>query len=603
LEGVITLVREEAVRLGDRLRDFESAGWASAFSGGAPGVGSSACREPGQATTLEAAERARQGLEACCDATERAMRGAGTAACSELTRVRAEIRRKQDTLRQYPSATASTASLPSLPPDCTGDSDWSTRDFGALWAAIDGLAYPETSRSFQSELDAAGSRLTVAQQGFKESLGDALGAIVRADRACAGHLQLGNSNDTLVTLETRINRALADENLAPSADLTGLEGQVEGARSTLQARADQGAERLFQNREIDPKIDQSAFADLPAARERFKSAPSQANLDSLCAAAAKAKGAVDGYWAENLPKLRERVSDARWLLRAAAAREATGPADGLPCIQEGLDALPARVTSGNSEAADNSVSIAQACLADYHTRWREWVSGIRQDLLKLAETAGSLPEDAQGPVASRVAAIRRDVADAGASLTAIATLLDTDSQIDEGALRREIGAANLNVPNERWTELGRLAGTETGEGLLAIRDEAVDGTLGDVVDVIAKHRPLADKLGSYVALSVAFEKYGTGDLDGAIESLRRVAPARASDRSAAIRHAALAYFLHTKSTMLGEDGSGGQVVALLLADAEQEIRAALRVQRGFELPALLQRGAAFKSFFEGFSSE
>jgi hypothetical protein len=131
----------------------------------------------------------------------------------------------------------------------------------------------------------------------------------------------------------------------------------------------------------------------------------------------------------------------------------------------------------------------------------------------------------------------------------------------------------------------------------------VDRTLGDVAAVVARHAPLADKLGSYVALSVAFEAYGTGDLDGAIESLRAAREAAGADRGAAIRHASLAYFLHTKWAMLGVDSREGPVASLLLADAEQEIRAALRVQQGFELPALLQRGAAFKSFFEGFSTE
>jgi hypothetical protein len=193
----------------------------------------------------------------------------------------------------------------------------------------------------------------------------------------------------------------------------------------------------------------------------------------------------------------------------------------------------------------------------------------------------------------------------GARLSGLEALLQSSDVADEASLREQLGAAGLAVPGGRWEEVRNLGESDLDEGLLAIRDEAVHGSLLDAVEVISRHRPLVDKLGSYVALNDAFKRYAAGDLDGAIASLRSTgdAAARAPDRGAAVRHAALAYFLHTKSMMLGAGEGTEQVVTMLLADAELEVRESLRLQQGFELPALLRRGVAFTEFFARVGSD
>lgn len=607
VQGVLAMARDESARLRGRLGEFGSAPWASAFSREALGIGPSACAEPEQSTTVDAAERAKRQLESCCRATEQAMRRAGKAACAELTRTRADIQAKHDTARQY--APGSTGTAPALPEGCSSAGDWDAWAFGKLWSEIDALAYPATSQTYQSERVAAATQLEQLQQGFKDTLAQARRSIVSASRACAGHLQLGESNNTLRALETRLDEALRDENLAPREDLRNVEQQVAEAWGALQSRAEQGVTRLVEQPDRVKAEDQAAFAALPAAWDGFRQDPSQAKLESLCAVASNARAAIARWGQRNLPQLQQRVSASRWLLRAAADRVPPDAADEFGCIQESLGDMPSRTVSGNVVAwvdrATEATSLAEACLTDYHERRRGWTDRIRRDLGEMTRTVGALPQSGVGPVDDRVADLRRELAEAEARLTGLDALLQFSDVADEAGLREQLGAAGLAVPSGRWEEVRNLGEGDFGEGLLAIRDEAVQGSLLDAVEVMSTRRPLVDRLGSYVALNGAFQRYATGDLDGAIESLRAVGDeaTRKPNRGAAVQHAALAYFLHTKSMMLGARDGTEQVATMLLADAELEIKESLRLQQGFELPALLRRGVAFTEFFERVGSD
>jgi hypothetical protein len=607
VRGVLAMARDESARLRGRLGEFESAPWASAVSRDALGIRPGACAEPEQGATVDAAERAKGQLESCCRTTEQAMRRAGKAACAELARTRADIQAKQDTARQYAPGSAGVA--PALPAGCASAGDWDTWAFGKLWSEIDGLAYPATSQTFQSERVAVVTRLEQLQQGFKDTLEQARGSIVRASGACAGHLQLGESNNTLRSLETRIDNALRDENLAPREDLRNVGQQVVEAWGALQARAEQGVSKLLDQPDRVKAEDQAAFAALPAAWEGFRQDPSQAKLESLCAVASDAREAITRWGQKNLPQLQQRLSASRWLLRAAADRVPPDAADELGCIRERLDALPSRTVSGNVVAwvdrATEATSLAEACLTDYHERHRSWTDRIRRDLGEMTRAVGALPQSGVSSVDDRAAGLQRELSQMGARLSGLEALLQSSDVADEASLREQLGAAGLAVPGGRWEEVRNLGESDLDEGLLAIRDEAVHGSLLDAVEVISRHRPLVDKLGSYVALNDAFKRYAAGDLDGAIASLRSTgdAAARAPDRGAAVRHAALAYFLHTKSMMLGAGEGTEQVVTMLLADAELEVRESLRLQQGFELPALLRRGVAFTEFFARVGSD
>ena len=607
VRGVLAMARDESARLRGRLGEFESASWASAFSREALGIGSSACAEPEQGATVDAAERAKTQLESCCQATERAMRRAGRAACAELTRTRADIEAKQNTARQY--APGSTGTAPGLPGGCASAGDWDAWDFAKLWSEIDGLAYPATSQTYQSERVAAVTRLEQLQQGFKDTLDQARRSIVRASGNCAGHLQLGESNTTLRALETRIESALRDENLAPREDLRNVEQQVVEAGGALRSRAEQGVAKLVGQPDRVKAEDQAAFAALPAVWDGFRQDPSQAKLDSLCAVASNAREAITRWGQKNLPQLQQRLSASRWLLRAAADRVPPDAAEELGCIQERLGAMPSGTVSGNVVAwvdrATEATSLAEACLTDYHERRRSWTDRIRRDLGEMTRAVGALPQSGVSHVDDRAAGLQRELSKAEARLAGLDALLQSSDVADEASLRQQLGGAGLAIPDERWEQVRGLGEGDFGEGLMAIRDEAVHGSLLDAVEVMSRHRPLVDKLGSYVALNGAFQRYAAGDLDGAIASLRSFGDeaARAPDRGAAVRHAALAYFLHTKSMMLGARDGTEQVATMLLADAELEVRHSLRFQQGFELPALLRRGVAFTEFFERVGSD
>jgi hypothetical protein len=605
--AVLAMVSEETARLRGRLGEFESAGWAPAFSGEALGIGTSACAEPGRGTTVDVAERAKSQLESCCEATERAMRHAGTAACAELTRTRADIRAKLAAARQY--APGSAGSEPALPDACSSPGDWNAWDFGRLWAEIDGLAYLATSESYQTVRVTAVTRLQELQQGFRDTLEQARGSIVRAGGTCAGHLQLGASNNTLGALETRIDSALRDENLAPREDLRDVERQVAEARGALRSRAEEGVAKLLGQPDRVQAEDPAAFAALRPAWEGFRQDPSQAKLDSLCAVASNARGAITRWGQDNLPQLQQRLSASRWLLRAAADRVPSGAAEELRCIRERLDTMPSQSVGGNAVAwvdrATEATSLAEACLTDYHEHHRSWTDRIRRDLAKMTRAVGALPQSGVSDLDDRAAGVQRDLAEAEARLDGLEALLQASAAADEAGLREQLGGAGLAVPGGRWDEVRNLGASDLDEGLMAIRDEAVHGPLLDAEEVMSRHRPLVEKLGSYLALNDAFRSYAAGDLDGAIVSLRSAGDvaARPPDRGAAVRHATLAYFLHTKSMMLGADEPETQVASMLLADAELEIRQSLRFEQGFELPALLRRGVAFAEFFETVGSE
>jgi hypothetical protein len=535
------------------------------------------------------------------------MRRAGKAACAVLRQTRADIRTKHDTARQYDPG--STGSVPALPDACATAEDWDRRDFGTLWAAIDGLEFPATVRAYESERATAVARLEELQRGFRAALEQARASIVRAGRDCAGHLQLGESNDTLRALESRIDRALRDENLAPSDDLRDVEQQVVAARDALRTRADQGVTRLLGQPDAVQAEDRAAFARLGEAWSGFEQEPSQARLNSLCTVAADVRGAITAWGRNNLPQVQRRVAAIRWLLSAASERVPPGAGEALACIGERLESMPSRRVGANAVAwldrATEATSLAEACLTDYHEWHERWTDGVRRDLAELSRMVSALPQSGVAPVDERTAALRQAVGDAEARLAGLDPLLQSSATDDVAALRERLGEAGLSVPDRRWREVEELGASDPREGLLAIRDEAVHEPLLEAARVVADHRPLVARLGSYVVLNGAFRRYATGDLDGAIESLRSAGSGttESPDRGAAVRHAALAYFLHTKSTMLGAGGDGARVAGMLLADAEFEIRQALLCQQGFELPALLRRGAAFAEFFEEVSSE
>jgi hypothetical protein len=183
----------------------------------------------------------------------------------------------------------------------------------------------------------------------------------------------------------------------------------------------------------------------------------------------------------------------------------------------------------------------------------------------------------------------------------MATLLALPDNASEQSLRAELQQHGLAVPDERWNQLGRLAGQgiDTREELLIIRDEAIGPRLAAVETEVLAWRPLVGKVRSYLALERAMENYGRGDVDAAILTLRRDESSEpAQGKAAAMVHAALSYFLHTKWQLLETRQGDGQVNTLLLDDARLEARAALEAQPEFQLPTFLVQSTNFKDFFD-----
>lgn len=594
------LVKGEAGRMSGYIDQVRSADWARAFAS-QPLQVSGACDLSSMRVDPAAMAGVEQRLTDCCNETSQVLRFAGQQACATLSAKNREVQDRIETERRFGGDPGAAGQVPSVPAICSSTS-WDALEVDALSTTVDRIAFADTYRQLETSLSAVTARLAEKQEGLQRGLVAAREKIFTAGRDCARDLGLGDANNRLAGLRDRIDQAMASQDPSAAAALGDVDAEVESARATLVTRAKEGAARLLGYREQLEGISTASFTALPGASDSFGQNPSQAALDALCRSVSTVLVAINEWGQNNIPAFETGLARRRWHLEVAAQWQ---PADGSPrmeCIDQSLAAYPGAYSRANSRAwvnqASSAISQATACLLDYRERHSSWTAALRQELDGLAESTEQL---AQAGSLQKLEEISRSVETTRSSLGAIASLLVLPDDASEQSLRAELQQHGFGVSDERWNQLGRLTGqgVDTREELLIIRDEAIGPRLAAVETEVMTWRPLVAKVRSYLVLERAMQNYGQGDVDAAILTLRREESSEsAQGKAAAMVHATLSYFLHTKWQLLETKPGDGQVSTMLLDDARLEARTALEAQPEFQLPTFLVQSTNFREFFD-----
>ena len=592
------LVKSEAVRMAGYIDKVRSAEWTQAFVGqplriaGACDLASMRV-DPAEMAPVE------QRLRDCCNEASQVLRFAGQQACATLSAKNREVQDRIEIERRFGGDPGAAAQTPSVPAVCSSTS-WDALEVDALSTTVDRIAFADTYRQLEASLSDVTARLARKQDELQRQLTTSRQKIVTADRTCARDLGLGEANNRLAALRDRIDQAMAGQDPTAAAALSNVDAEIETARSALVSRAVEGADRLIGFRDQLEGIDTGSFSALPGASDAFRQNPSQSALDALCRSVSGVQVAINQWGQDNIPAFERGLARRRWHLEVAGQWQPAEESRRLACIDDSLAAYPGAYSRANSSAWVNQAQAAMAqsteCLIDYREEHEGWTAALRLELDGLVEAAGRL---AQGGSLQKIEEMSQNLGATKASLDAIESLLALPEGASEQSLRKALQESGLAVPDERWGQLGRLAGDDSREELLIIRDEAIGPRLAAAEAELMLWRPLVGKVRSYLALDRAMQSYNRGDLDRAILALRRDESSEpAEGKAGAMMHAALSYFLHTKWQLIETRASDGRVSTLLLDDARLEAHAALEAQPEFQLPAFLVQSTNFRDFFD-----
>jgi len=592
------LVKSEASRMAAHIDKVRSAEWAQAFVS-QPLQTSGACDLASLRVDPAAMAPVEQRLRDCCNEASQVLRFAGQQACATLSAKNREVQDRIETERRFGGDPGAAGQTPSVPAVCSSTS-WDALEVDALSTTVDQIAFADSYRQLETSLSAVTARLAQKQDGLQRQLTASRQKIVTADRTCARDLGLGEANNRLGALRDRIDQATASQDPAAAAALSNIDTEIETARSALVTRAGEGAARLLGFRDQLDGIDTGSFSGLPGASDAFRQNPSQSTLDALCRSVAGVQVAINQWGQDNIPAFERGLARRRWHLEVAGQWQPVEESKRLGCVDESLAVYPGAYSRANSSAWVNQAQAALAqsteCLIDYREEHEGWTTALRRELDELVESAARL---AQGGSLQKIEEMNQSLGATKASLDAMESLLALPEGTSEQSLRTSLQETGLAVPDERWDQLGRLAVDDSREELLIIRDEAIGPRLAAAETELMVWRPLVGKVRSYLALDQAMQSYSRGDLDTAILALRRGESSEPEQgKAAAMIHAALSYFLHTKWQLVETRQGDGRVSTFLLDDARLEARAALEVQPEFQLPTFLVQSTDFKEFFD-----
>jgi hypothetical protein len=335
----------------------------------------------------------------------------------------------------------------------------------------------------------------------------------------------------------------------------------------------------------------------------------QASLETLCRQAESARGSIERCWLDNTGTVKAQITAYEWILgRAGASDRWHGDlGETLACVASGAADL--RRVRGQEAKSSQWVESALAKLGEAQTCWGLYGSStaelrkqLGQDLSGADRCLGEVPT-ADFALPMSLDEIAGELERLGGRARELESLLSTGAEDPDG-LRAELGKLGVTVSAATWNRLNGLdeLPSTRNDVLATIRDEAVNDELAAMMDTSRRWAPIGRTMSPFLDLHDAFERFGAGDLDGAILALRSGPPRCAvsgeqNGRGEALRHASLAYFLYLKSRV--HDGSeDARVADILEEDARHEALRAADADRGFALPATLFPNDRFRGFFE-----
>lgn len=586
------LTRELRWRQG-KLQELADAAWAPAFasSGGRPDPGR--CAPPGAGD--EALRGAVGTLQDCDRALESAWRNAGKGACAAMTARYRALEEGLGTLRRLTAGAA--APSVQVPPACRGAA-WDALDRSRLQAELDGLAFAETYGGIDSAAQAARAQVQESWAEYQQGLAAVGARLLDFPEGCARDLGMTAIEQEYEDLRRRIRQHTAMTSPGPDFTPLAVDQALESLRQKIAALRGAALASLLEPDCND--VEPGAVNALAAATyDAFKSQASQDSLARLCQEATRVRRESDACWGRNRGKVRDRLQAYDWIVRRV-------PASDLECVSGAAGTMGRLLAQQRNsqewiQSANEAIADARNCLEAYQQAAADQRAAVRSGLEDAAACLDQVPAERLGDLAGIASQLRQ----AGEDLERLGPVIALDEDLTEQSLRAALQAADLAPSPGDWDGLDRLevlGEADRRNGLRVLQERAVHDGLAGAEAALAAWAPRAGRIGPRLSLEAAFERFGTGDLDGAIGALRgeslRCGGGAGDGRGAALRHAALAYFLYLKAALYGGDG-GSRVAEMLLEDAREQARAALASDGRFRLPETLFRNAGFREFFQG----
>ena len=553
------------------------------------GVATSACNDPAETTDPQQLQQVVGQIDRCLAAGVQALGAGGRSACSTLSTERGRVRDQLARLQKLGGSGNNPADLPAA---CAqGDAAWAGNDLDSLSGKFAALNFDTTRTAYNDQLGSIRGQINQSMGSFLAGLETQSNRIFTVPSNCEQALGLGNANTSLRQLKQTLDSALNDPNLQPTPALTSIGGEIDKARKRLETRVVGAVDELLSQKQemANEGEDVSPFDALSSVRGQIGSAElTPQTLSTVCSAATGAQNVVNEWGRKNLPKLWATAQANRWFLNNVTyTREAAG----VDCITASLAGLPQRAPRAGDVAWANRTQEengkARECLRDFRESRAMVIDTVEAELAASVE-ALSLLNGMAGLPQSRLAGMRSDLETSLTGIKNAKAVLQLPTDADEAALRSSLQQAGVDAPGGDWNRLAELRESDKAAGLRSVGERATASLVIEATDTAARWSSKISKLGAFAALDGALTRFAGGDVDRAIQDLRGWSEDSVTDpEAAALRHATLAYLLHTKWTLLPEEKRQRAVGALLYADASQEAQAAFRNDPDLRLPRAL----------------
>lgn len=599
--------------------------WAAAFTDPAHRFDSSACQTPAGGPSNENAVAVVAALKKCADVALKAERRAGEHACQSFVLERKGVEAIRDNLVAWSRLKGRQApidALPEVPGWCIPWTGAPPARVAESFAVLEGerAGYGQTldarRKAYESEIDEVSREV-------RKTVEESLARLPDVSVDCARNLQLGQTASKSNEFRQTLSRMLAPGAGPPPASLSSPGPLVRDTLDSLAARVKAGVAQL-QIDAICEGVEKADLDRLPGAMNAWLQEMGGTNLSTLCAVAKGADRAVQACWEKNTEVVRSNLARTISLVEAvkvattAGACTTGGDERNLACVDRDVQSLRASqvAPAGGAAAwvrqARERINGAQDCLGKFRGLIEACYLDVSRRIKDHAGRAASVEAalgkgapDTPNPGLDRlrqVLAKARGTFEAQASVLGKVRTLYGQGETPPGSrVRAVLDEAGLsdNVPGGLWS----LVDTEGAWTI--VRDVAVVPAIAMSERVLEESGPSVARLGPLAALTEAFGVFGTGDLEGAILSLRRaehagLIPDRGDE--AALAHAALSYFLHTKHRALAAMGAQDEVARSLEQDAAREAGlAAKAATAGFELPVKLFASQEFRKRYSEYA--
>ena len=597
LARVDGLFRSEMELRLERSAALELPAWRDRVASAALTEVRNACASPAPSDDPERIPELFRSFQQCLSRTDSLLRTAGREGCAEL---QARHGAAVEAVSLASRRNVTSAPAPEVPAVCRND--WNSIEAQDLGNAIAALEYGETLAAMDRAAQRARDALREQMAAQNRELAAVLDSIPTVPSGCASVLSLGEPAQRLGALRQRLDGAMTDPNA--SVDLTEARKEAESHTFALVERAGRGLERLVGEREACPDVEPARFEPLPGLKQSLDDRGT-AGLAQACSAAREARQALDACYRKNHAVVVARSKGYAWFFDVAAGwNEAT--ASGLDCLETHRQELSSRAARPRNNQtwrneALGAIEAGGACLQRYNDERSRWTERLVAAVESGVSGTASLDPSRLGAQGARIEALRGEMGRGQSTLERLRPLLQAGEGLDEDGLRGLLqGAGLLNqVAPERWTTVRGLRGADLDRGLLALRDDIVDGVL---IPLDASVRASGQQIGRWVAyqqLAETFALIRRGELEQAIVRLRPslVEGRLGSGRPAALGHAALSYLLFLKWQGYAARADGDFAANVVRRESEEQAALARRADGTFQPPSSLFTHEGFRRFF------